>query len=316
MNINGDYTYAVNMGIGINPNYEQGGKNYLWKNLTIPYEIDDTFVCDSKQRLLAMINEWNDSRMVIKYKPHDGEVDYALFTETANRGGSSHVGCIKDGEEQLIKIDLDVKGNDSILHEMGHAAGLHHEHQRCDRNSYINITNSFANHIYDETDPINDSDVYWVQLAMHYNEQYDPDLNAEKLKEMIQRYGIIPVDNENHKILTNHKKYKIYTCYDYRSIMHYKTQEIEEIIDAKYDTIRSYPEVFGGYNYVEHSPFLPRDDRNDQTARNGLSFNDIYTIWRIYSADCRVPPRRCTYVRPMSFGVTLLPGSVQSNSEF
>ena len=83
------------MGIGINPNYEQGGKNYLWKNLTIPYEIDDTFVCDSKQRLLAMINEWNNSRMVIKYKPHDGEVDYALFIETANRGGSSHVGCTK-----------------------------------------------------------------------------------------------------------------------------------------------------------------------------------------------------------------------------
>ena len=35
--------------------------------------------------------------------------------------------------------------------------------------------------------------------------------------------------------------------------MHYQTQEIEEIIDAKSDTIRSYPEVFGGYNYVEHS---------------------------------------------------------------
>ena len=280
------------MGIGINPDYEKDGKNYLWKNLTIPYEIDDTFVGDTKQRLLAMINEWNDSRMVIKYKPHTREDDYVSFTETANRGGSSYVGCIKDGG-QLIKIDLDVKKNDSILHEMGHAAGLKHEHQRCDRNSYITMAHSFFNYRYDSN-----SDVDLDELVRQYNRQHDPDIDVEQMTKLLFRFGIIPEIDENYK------EYKIYTCYDYRSIMHYKTLEKDEINGTKYDTIRSYPEIFGGYHYVDH-PLFFFGDKNDQTTRNGLSFNDIYTIWRIYSADCPLPPRRCTYVRPRTVRATL-----------
>ena len=285
------------MGVGIDPTYEINGKNRLWKDLTIPYEIDDTFVCDSKQRLLAMINEWNDSRMVIKYKPHRGERDYVSFTETASGGGSSYVGCVKDGEAQLIKIDLDAKSNDSILHEMGHAAGLKHEHQRCDRNSYIEMDNTMFNHRYDAP-RIDNSGVDWDELTRQYNERYGTDLDNKKMKDVIYAYGIIPADS---------KKYRIYTCYDYRSIMHYKTPVKIQIRGTKYDTIRSYPEVFGGYNYVEHSPFS--SSKNDQTARNGLSFNDIYTIWRIYIEDCPVPPRHCTYTRPQIYDLTSLSGS-------
>ena len=273
------------MGIGIDPTYERNGKNRLWKNLTIPYEIDCTFVCNSKERLLAMINEWNDSRMVIKYKPRNGEDDYVSFTETADGGGSSYVGCIKEGM-QLIEMDLDAKGNDTILHEMGHAAGLSHEHKRCDRNSYIKMDHTLFNHPYDAGDDDN-SGVDWNELTDQYNERYGTDIDNDKMKDVIHRYGIIP---------ENSIKYRIYTCYDYRSIMHYKTLERKELRGTKFDTIRSYPEIFGGYNYVENSQFS--SSRNYQTARNGLSFNDIYTIWRIYIADCPVPPRHCTYARP------------------
>ena len=291
------------MGIGIDPNYERSnGKNYLWKNLTIPYKIDDTFVGDHEQRILAMINEWNDSRMVIKYKPHNGEDDYVLFKETADGGGSSPVGCKKDGE-QLINIDLDVKGNGSILHEMGHASGLHHEHQRCDRNSYIKMDHTLFNINY-KMRFINDSNAYWAELTRQYNDKYGTDLdnenNYKKMKEVISRYGII---------LESHDKYRIYTCYDYRSIMHYETPDRREIRSTKYDTIRSYSEIFGGCNYVEHSPFVSSRDRNNQTARNGLSFNDIYTIWCIYSADCPLPSRRCTYVRSRFSDATFRPDS-------
>ncbi len=293
------------MGIGINPDYKKDGKNYLWENLTIPYKIDGTFVCDSKHRLLDMINEWNDSRMVIKYKPYDGEDDYVLFVEAAEGGGSSHIGCVKRGK-QIIKFDLDRQGNDTILHEMGHAAGLHHEHQRCDRNSYIKMIHTFFNRDYDENS-FNGSDDYWAELVSLYNEQYDPDIDVEEMKQMMKRYGIIPTNDGNRTIYKKLKKYKIYTCYDYRSIMHYKTSKVEQIRSTKYDTIRSYPEIFGGYNYVGHSPFS--SSRNDQTARNGLSFNDIYTIWRIYIEDCPVPPRHCTYTRPQIYDLTSLSGS-------
>ena len=287
------------MGIGINPNHtSSNGENYLWENLTIPYEIDDTFAGDNKHRLLDMINEWNDSRMVVKYKPHDGEDNCVVFKETDDRMGSSPVGCVKDGNPQLIKIDLDEKLDDSLLHEMGHAAGLHHEHQRHDRNNYIEMDHTMFDIDYN-TGLVNNSNDYWAELIIQYNALYDPDIDDddyETMQDVISRYGIIP---------ESHEKYKIYTCYDYRSIMHYKTPDIDQMKGTKYDTARSHPEVFGGYNYVDHSPFVlfGRDVRNDQTARNGLSFNDIYTIWRIYSADCPLPSSRCTRVRSRALDI-------------
>ena len=57
--------------------------------------------------------------------------------------------------------------------------------------------------------------------------------------------------------------------------------------------------------------------RNDQTARNGLSFMDMSKLCGAYKVQiAEYPLVVASYVRPMSFGVTLLPGSVQSNSEF
>ncbi len=282
------------MGIGINPN-DEDGKNYLWKNLTIPYEISDTFVGDHEQRILDMINEWNNSRMVIKYKRRDGEADYVLFEETTGKN-SSAVGCKKIGVQSL-NVDLDVKPNDTILHEMGHASGLHHEHQRCDRNSYIEMSHTMFDINY-KTRYDNDSNTCWTELTEQYNDTYNTNIDDAKMKDKIYAYGIIP---------ETHEKYKIHTCYDYHSIMHYKTPQKREIMGTKYDTMRSHPEPFGGCNYVEHSPFVSSRDKNNQTARNGLSFNDIYTIWCIYRADCPLPSRRCTYVRSRFSDVTFRP---------
>ena len=286
------------MGIGINPKYEHDGKNYLWKNLTIPYKISDTFVGDHEKRILDMINEWNNSRMVVKYKRRDREADYVLFKETT-RKNSSPAGCQKNGRPQPLHLDLDVKPNSTILHEMGHAAGLHHEHQRCDRNSYIKMSHTMFNISY-KTHRTNTSNTYWTELTEQYNAKHNTDIDNVKMKDKIFTYGIIP---------ESHIKYKIYTCYDYRSIMQYTTSKTREITGTKYDTMRSYSEIFGGCNYVEHSPFVSSRDRNDQTTSNGLSFNDIYTIWRIYSADCPLPSRRCTYVRSRFSDVAFRPDS-------
>ena len=295
------------MGIGINPDYEKDGENRLWKNLTIPYKIGDDFAVKHKQRILDMINEWNDSRMVIKYKPYNEEDDFLIFEKITTGGGSSPVGRkVKNG--QSLKIDLDAKKNDSILHEMAHAAGLHHEHQRSDRNSYIQMDHKLFNRNYADG-YIDNSNVDWDELLKQYNDKYNTDLNDaddhKAIKEIIARYGIIPECN---------KKYKIYTCYDYHSITHYKTQEKKEIWCTRYDTIHSHPEVFGGYNYVNHSQFS--SNRNDQTARSGLSFNDIYTIWRIYAADCPLPPYYCTYGKSRISNFISLHGSTTVASEF
>ena len=90
------------------------------------------------------INSWNNApnQSFVRLVPATpADQDYVRFLP-AVQFCRSHVG--RQGGEQIIGCDLNAGSGFnavSIAHEIGHAVGLLHEHQRPDRNFHINVAN-------------------------------------------------------------------------------------------------------------------------------------------------------------------------------
>lgn len=102
-----------------------------WPNGIVYYTIKDGFP-DTK-RVYDAIEEWERKTNIRFVVSKIG--DYIEFVSTSN-STSSHIG--RQGGKQQIKIATGAsKGN--VIHEIGHAIGLFHEHTRDDRGNYIEI---------------------------------------------------------------------------------------------------------------------------------------------------------------------------------
>jgi Astacin (Peptidase family M12A) len=131
------------------------GEQYRWPWGMIPYTIDsDAFPEGTGRRakIQAAIDHWN-SRSRLKWVPDIPALWWVRFAEgdapcRAEVGrqffpGSQHIAC-PARETQAFSVH-------TILHEMGHSAGLFHEHQRPDRDDYVVVTDGDDN--YDRKDP-------------------------------------------------------------------------------------------------------------------------------------------------------------------
>ncbi|KAK5929819.1 hypothetical protein CgunFtcFv8_011020 [Champsocephalus gunnari] len=70
----------------------------------------------------------------IRFTPHTTELNYIEFRN--GKGCSSYVGCV-GGAQKLYSAPSCSVGN--VCHEIIHALGLHHEHNRMDRDQYISV---------------------------------------------------------------------------------------------------------------------------------------------------------------------------------
>jgi hypothetical protein len=151
------------------------GTRWRWPNGVIPYTIneEDFPPGDTGERraIRAAVDEWN-TRTTITIQPRRGEANYIEFVRADEAGAcSSDVGRRQFPGAQQIPCN---PGSGALVHEIGHAAGLFHEHQREDRNTFVTVfvqnarsdkQGNFPRHI----DDADDIGPYDYGSVMHYN---------------------------------------------------------------------------------------------------------------------------------------------------
>jgi len=119
----------------------QGVKDrYLWtKNgntVTIPYDMDSTISRSSKARnaIQKAIEDYH-KYTCLRFVPRSGQRAYVHFRDGG--GCSSPVGMT--GGQNSITLASGCWSRSTVIHEIGHTIGLHHEQSRPDRDSYIKV---------------------------------------------------------------------------------------------------------------------------------------------------------------------------------
>jgi hypothetical protein len=149
------------------------GQFYRWPNATIPYVIASTV--PNQARITGAVDHWNKVMAgVVRLVPRTDESVYVQFVRPTSAGTcTSYIGKVFSSGAQPIQTgDYCSLGN--IIHEIGHAFGLWHEHTREDRNNHVtvNLENVQTGQTHNFTQNISTGDdigVYDYASIMHYN---------------------------------------------------------------------------------------------------------------------------------------------------
>ncbi|XP_033936917.1 hatching enzyme 1.2-like isoform X1 [Pseudochaenichthys georgianus] len=104
----------------------------LWSDAVMPYTISQELT-DRALDIHAAFKMISDLTC-IRFRPHTTELNYIEFR--SGKGCASYVGCV-GGAQVLYSAPSCSVGN--VCHEIIHALGLHHEHNRRDRDQYISV---------------------------------------------------------------------------------------------------------------------------------------------------------------------------------
>lgn len=155
-------------------NLSAAGRNYLWPDGIIPYEIEPGFSARALQDIEEAVHEWN-SRTVLTFVARTTESSFVQFRPRSSvperPACSAAVGYRASGARAVWLRDPQGCGVRATVHEIGHVIGLRHEHQRKDRDLHIQLSDALltgpSRYSYSNIRPV--SGRYDYASAMHYS---------------------------------------------------------------------------------------------------------------------------------------------------
>ena len=108
-------------------------ENGLWPGGRVPYVIDGRIEGEDLEVIHAAIEHWN-TKTVIDWFPRTDELNHALFLPVPEGAGACYSGL---GVGSPTEITTGGCHLGIVIHEMGHAVGLLHEHERPDWDRFL-----------------------------------------------------------------------------------------------------------------------------------------------------------------------------------
>ncbi len=109
--------------------------NLLWPGRTVPFRFDASVNSTMQGRINDALNHWRAvSRLSFVARTNEA----AFVTFRSDQAGCFSTAVGRTGAEQVVNVDSSCSSGNAI-HEIGHAIGLWHEHQRVDRANTIVI---------------------------------------------------------------------------------------------------------------------------------------------------------------------------------
>uniref|UniRef100_A0A0N5AZI6 Metalloendopeptidase n=1 Tax=Syphacia muris TaxID=451379 RepID=A0A0N5AZI6_9BILA len=107
----------------------------LWPHGRIPYTISSHYTRHERALLARAVKEYHD-KTCIRFVPRTADEKDYLFIGKVD-GCFSEVG--KTSGVQILSLDNGCLEYATVIHEMMHVVGFYHEHERWDRDQYIDI---------------------------------------------------------------------------------------------------------------------------------------------------------------------------------
>ena len=126
--------------------YQLGTLRATWDWGVIPFELAPNFTEVERQRILTVMRNWGAIAPIV-FVPRTTQTGFLAVTRDEVASADTVSACFSDvgqlrGLGQMHRANLGATcpaGNRTIYHELGHALGFHHEHQRSDRDNFLAI---------------------------------------------------------------------------------------------------------------------------------------------------------------------------------